>query len=199
MKMRIAVAALAAVATLWLTACGSQTKGTAVPGLGGGLGAPSVATGAGTDNGGGTDGTATDGTATGGPTTDETTAVGPTTDQTTAVGPTTDPTATDQTSRSAMPGVPAGCQELANLAQDFSSKILQKAINGGVTQTDVDAVFSAANMAKLPESVRGDAATLKDLSQQMVGKQVTELTDILPKVQTTFQSIASKVTKACGG
>jgi len=189
MKMRIAVAALAAVATLSLTACGSQTKGTAVPGLGGGLGAPSVATGAGTDNGGGTDGTATDGTATGGPTTDETT----------AVGPTTDGTATDQTSRSAMPGVPAGCQELADLAQDFSSKILQKAVNGGVTQADVDAVFSAANMAKLPDSVRGDAATLKDLSQQMVGKQVTELTDILPNVQTTFQSIASKVTKACGG
>jgi len=183
MKMRIAVAALAAVATLSLTACGSQTKGTAVPGLGGGLGAPSVATGAGTDNGG------TDGTATG----------GPTTDQTTAVGPTTDPTATDQTSRSAMPGMPAGCQELVNLAQDFSSKILQKAINGGVTQADVDAVFSAANMAKLPESVRGDAATLKDLAQQMVGKQVTELTDVLPKVQTAFQSIAGKVTKACGG
>lgn len=194
MKMRIAAATLAAVATLSLTACGSQTKGTAVPGPGGGLGAPSVATGAGTDNGGGTDGTATDGTAT-----DGTATGGPTTDETTAVGPTTDGTATDQTSRSAMPGMPAGCQELADLAQDFSSKVLQKAVNGGVTQADVDAVFSAANMAKLPDSVRGDAATLKDLSQQMVGKQVTELTDILPKVQTTFQSIASKVTKACGG
>jgi len=184
MKMRIAVAALATVATLSLTACGSQTKGTAVPGLGGGLGAPSVATGAGTDNGGGTDGTATG---------------GPTTDQTTAVGPTTDGPATDQSSRSALPGMPAGCQELANLAQDFTSKILQKAMNGGVTQADVDAVFSDANMAKLPDSVKGDAATLKDLSQQMVGKQVTELTDILPKVQTTFKSIADKVTKACGG
>jgi hypothetical protein len=194
MKMRIAVAALAAMVTLSLTACGSQTKGTAVPGLGGGLGAPSVATAPGTGNGGGTEGTGTDGATTDGTTADGTTADGTTTDGTTADGP-----ATDQSSRSALPGMPAGCQELANLAQDFTSKILQKAMNGGVTQADVDAVFSDANMAKLPDSVKGDAATLKDLSQQMVGKQVTELTDILPKVQTTFQSIAGKVTKACGG
>lgn len=190
MKMRITLAVIAAVATLSLTACGSQTKGTAVPGLGG-LGAPSVATG--TANGDSTDTSDTQGPATDETTADATTADGPTTG-TTADGP-----APDQSSPSAMPGMPAGCQELANLAQDFTSKILQKAMNGGVTQADVDAVFSDANMAKLPDSVKGDATTLKDLSQQMVGKQVTELTDILPKVQTTFRSIASKVTKACGG
>jgi len=186
MKMRITLAVIAAVATLSLTACGSQTKGTAVPGPGGGLGAPSVATG--TANGDSTDTSDTQG-----PATDATTAEGPTT------GPTADGPATDQSSPSAMPGMPAGCQELANLAQDFTSKILQKAMNGGVTQADVDEVFSDANLAKLPDAVKGDATTLKDLSQQMVGKQVTELTEVLPKVQTTFQSIASKVTKVCGG
>lgn len=189
MKMRIAVVALAAVATLSLTACASQTKGTAVPGLGGGQAAPSVATDSGTDTGAGTDGTTTDGTTTDGTTTDEATTEG-----TTADGQTT-----DQTSRSAIPGIPPGCQELADLAQNFTSKILQKAMNGGVTQADVDAVFSDATMAKLPDSVKGDVATLKDLSRQMVGKQITELSDVLPKVQITFQSIASKITKACGG
>ncbi len=174
MKIRIALAGIAAVAALSLTACGNDTtSGSAVPG---GAGAVAVDTPApGSDRAD----TAEPGTS------------DPVTD---------DPSSDDGDSHeSAMPGMPAGCQEMGKLAEDFGTKILQKAIAGDVTQADVDEVFSADNMAKLPAEIKSEADALKDLANQMVGKKVTELGAVLPKVQTTFQSLAEKVKTVCGG
>jgi hypothetical protein len=173
MKIRIALAGIAAVAALSLTACGNDTtSGSAVPG---GAGAVAVDTpAAGSDQAD----TAEPGTS------------DPVTD---------DPSSDGDSHESAMPGMPAGCQEMGKLAEDFGTKILQKAIAGDVTQADVDEVFSADNMAKLPAEIKGEADTLKDLANQMVGKKVTELSAVLPKVQTTFQSLAEKVKTVCGG
>lgn len=186
MKIRIALAALAAVATLTLTACGTETAGTAAPVAGADRvsSAPEPAGSAGSTN---TDATATDGTPTQNPPTDRAT-----TGQTTSAN--SSPTPGGDSTAAA--GADA-CAKLLTLAQDFSSKIVQKAAQGGVNQADVDEVFSDANIAALPQELRADAATLKDLSQQMVGKKITELTDILPKVQTTFQSIVEKAGSLC--
>lgn len=206
MKIRHTLAALAAALTLTLTGCASETAGTAAAVAGAdGVSSPSATGGEPTD--GPTtqnDPTAPD------TTTPDTTAPG-TTEQDTSEQDTSDPaitpadtTTADTTAAATTEDSPApggnpgsGCAQLLTLAQDFSSKIIQKAAQGGVTQADVDDVFSDANMAALPPELQADAATLKDLSQQMVGKQITELGDILPKVQTTFRSIVEKAGSVC--
>lgn len=184
MKIRIALAGIAAVATLSLTACGNDsTSGSAVTGAG----SVAVDTPAGSDQAD-TNSPDSNKSDTGKADSEKPTASEPATD-----GP------GSGSDGSAMPGMPAGCEELGKLAQDFSTKILQKAISGEVTQADVDEVFSADKMAKLPAEIKSEADALKDLANQMVGKKVTELGAVLPKVQTTFQSLAEKVKTVCGG
>lgn len=177
MKIRTALAALAAVAALALTACGSETAGTAAPVAGAERAAPAASEEPGAD-----------------PSADAPSEEAPSEEAPTGESDET----TDGGDTTAAPDA-GGCQQLATLAQDFSTKILQKATQGGVTQADVDEVFSDENMAALPAELQEDAATLKDLSQQMVGKEITELAEILPQVQTTFQSIADKAGSACSG
>lgn len=160
MKIRITLAALAAVATLTLTACGSEITGTAAPAVG-------------ADQ------------ASSGPVDAGTTDAGTTTESPTPGGD------------SGAAGSAAGCQQLIALSQDFSTKILKQAVQGSVTQADVDEVFSKIDLSTLPAKLRTDVTTLKDLSQQMVGKKIQDLTEILPKVQTAFQSIAEQAPSLC--
>ena len=88
--------------------------------------------------------------------------------------------------------------ELAAIAQQFNTHILQKWQSGEVTAKDVAAVFSAANAAKIPADYRDDWADLKTISAQLVGKRPTDVASLLPRFEAAIEKLTNTLTDECG-
>lgn len=173
MKFRTGLAALAAVAALTLTACGSDDDAAtpAAPSSSPAAPVPSAA-----------------------PSDDETSE--PASD---AVEPSPDDESSSVagTSGGGDSGAAGDCEALGTLVQDFSAKILGKATSGGVTQAAIDEVFAEETVSQIPETFQADVAKLKELSGQLVGKPVTEVVAPVQEITTVVQGLADKIRTEC--
>ncbi|MEJ7649963.1 MAG: hypothetical protein WKF57_13165 [Nakamurella sp.] len=184
MKLCHTLTALVAGAAFALTACGNDsTPAAGVPAAGvpAAAGASSVAAGSATTE-------APDSEPAGSDTTGSDTTGSDTTSSDTTDAPDTDSGDAPQ----AGPG--GACAGLITLTNDFTEKILTKATSGGVTQADVDAVFSDQALASIPEDLKADVEKLKELSQQLVGKSAADSVSALQEISTVYQGLATKVT-----
>lgn len=174
MKLRHTLTVLVAGAAFALTACGNDsTPAASVPAAG----VPAAA-GANSATAGSATAEAPDSESAGSDTTGSDTTDAPDTDSGDA------PQA----------GAGGACAGLITLTNDFTEKILTKATSGGVTQADVDAVFSDETVSSIPEDLKADVEKLKELSQQLVGKSAADSVSALQEISTVYQGLATKVT-----
>lgn len=193
MSRNVVLAVLTAL-TLGLTAaCGSTVAG--------------VSSGAG---GTGSVGTAEapslpsdDSTPTDGPPADDTS-----TDSTPTDTEPTDETPTDDTSvpetggdESTAPGTGGGdaasCEAFSTLATGFG-ELLQKVAGGQqISQQEVDAVFTDDVRSALPASLSDTFDQLKALANKLVGKSITELTDLTDELTNASTLLQDGIQKAC--
>lgn len=193
MKNRFVLASLTAIALTALSACGSTVQGAAVGGVG--VGQTSAGPIAPSDISTGPDTSAPD---TGG---EESTPGEPSPAETTP-GESTPGESTDESTPGETTGNTGGvdldkCKAVTDFATAFAN-MLTKIQSGPITQEDVDGVFTDEVQAALPESAQANYTKLKELSNKLVGKSLTELADVATELTDAANDLQDIIKSACG-
>ncbi|MEJ7650366.1 MAG: hypothetical protein WKF57_15240 [Nakamurella sp.] len=188
MKNRFVVASLTAFALVTLSACGSTVQGAAVGGVG--VGQTSAGPIAPSD--------ISTGTNTGAPDTgSEQSTPGESTPVESTPAETTPAETTEETTRSTGGVDLETCKAVTDFATAFAT-MLQKIQSGPITQEDVDGVFTDEVQAALPESAQANYTKLKELSNKLVGKSLTELADVATELTDAANDLQAIIKSACG-
>lgn len=95
-------------------------------------------------------------------------------------------------------GTPGGkCAGLMDIMTEMSDLLMNKVSSGGVSQSDVDSIFTAERMSGLPEQIKPKVEKIKQLTESLVGKSPGELSQPLGELATAVQDMTSDMTTAC--
>lgn len=95
-------------------------------------------------------------------------------------------------------GTPGGkCDGLMDIMTEMSDLLMNKVSSGGVSQSDVDSIFTAERMGGLPEQIKPKVEKIKQLTESLVGKSPGELSQPLGELATAVQDMTSDMTTAC--